>query len=366
MSLLSNLMGLFRRNARRYSYVEIPRGRVVGAELDDAPLESGQHYFRLWLNEMHLRRDRDWFSTWYPAVHSVVRLQFGSRTVEIPHIAGSLNLPQINPGNMDKAVQLNHALTTLMPFSGGTVELSAGLLAMQGKNLVNSFIKVVGDMAKLLVVPQLSTALGIAQPLADSIQELLGTTNGEMHLGLHQTFTGKGGGGANELRAGYFCVLLATSEEVPSHRLWVAGDRLQEGDSAGSLRLFERFPFMLFRVEKRVERDDYESFESIKEPFDKAVEALLASPGDPSRAAELLGAAKLAVVRSPDLTAADRFGLVKSLEEKFARMREQLGVRGAVPVTRPSLREVAAAVERPERLPEPSWSALEEMIGELI
>jgi len=50
-------------------------------------------------------------------------------------------------------------------------------------------------------VPQLSAALAVAEPVATGVTEPLGSTNGQMHLNLHQTYTTKSGGAA-ELRPG--------------------------------------------------------------------------------------------------------------------------------------------------------------------
>lgn len=127
-------------------------------------------------------------------------------------------------------VNVNHQLTSLLPFNGGTVELAAGLLAMQGSDALGRFIKVLGDFSSLLVVPQLSAALAVATPLANGITELVGATNAELVLGLHDTWTAQTGG-ANLLREKYFAVILAQDHEIDEKMLWVENDRLKYGDS---------------------------------------------------------------------------------------------------------------------------------------
>src|SRR6185437_6162771 len=138
--------------------------------------------------EMCLRQDRAWFVSWHPAVHSIVRFQFGSRQTDIPGIAGELSLPDVGQQNLDRVVQLNHPMTTLLPYNGGTVELTAGLLAMEGTNLIAGFIKTMGDFAGLLMLPQLSAAVSVATPIASGVEQLLKNANGGLHLGLHQAF----------------------------------------------------------------------------------------------------------------------------------------------------------------------------------
>jgi hypothetical protein len=190
MALWDTIVGLVKKDAKKYIYVPIPTDHVRELQTDGAPLEAGKHYFRIWLTEMYLKKERDWFKSWYPVVHSLIRFQFGSQIVEIPHLAGPMHLDGVTDANLDRAIQLNHNLTTLMPYNGGVVELAAGLLAMEGKNYLSSAIKVMGDLSGMLVVPQLSAALAIAGPIASGVQELLSGGNGQMDLGLHQSFTG--------------------------------------------------------------------------------------------------------------------------------------------------------------------------------
>ncbi|HET9897387.1 MAG TPA: hypothetical protein VFQ44_20850 [Streptosporangiaceae bacterium] len=59
MTLPERLSGTIRRNAKRYLYVPIPPGRVVGGQEDTDALVAGRNYFRLWLTEMSLANDRD-------------------------------------------------------------------------------------------------------------------------------------------------------------------------------------------------------------------------------------------------------------------------------------------------------------------
>ena len=226
MSLLDSLKSIFAKDARKQAYVFLPYTNIEKPNFPDEPLEAGKHYFRLWLAEMFLEKDVDWFRTWYPVTHTLVTFQFGDQTLEIPHVAGASQLNGLTEGNLQKLIQLNYPLTTLMPFNGGVVDIVAALVAMQGKDYISSVVKVLGDLSKLLVVPQLSAALSIALPIANGVQDLLGGASGEMRLGLHQAFVGKGGAGTNLLRGGYIAVIDAPAEQYPESKLFVKQDRL--------------------------------------------------------------------------------------------------------------------------------------------
>ncbi len=315
MPLIDTITGLFNRNAKKYMYVPIDFSHVKDATYSVEPLEAGKNYFRLWLNEMCLAKDREWFKSLYPVVHSIIRIQFGKQEISLPYVAGSLNLSDVNFSNLDKVIQLNHPMTSLMPFNGGAVEVAAGILAMQGEDYLNKFIKVMGDFSSILVVPQLSTALNVAGPIAKGVEELLGVSNGDMHLGLHQSFVGKGGGSTNCLKAGYIAAILAEEEELDTNGLWVTNDRLRYGTSADDSEPLTGFTYMLFQIESREERDDMDGLTNITEPFNEAISALM--NGEEERSKTLLRTCIAAAMTSPDLTKADRRRVAQVMKTEF-------------------------------------------------
>jgi hypothetical protein len=322
MSLIDTITGLFDRNSKKYIYAPIDFNHVQTATSSAEPLEAGKNYFRVWLSEMCLAKDREWFKSWYPAVHSIVSIQFGNQVVNLPYVAGSLNLSDINSNNLDRVIQLNHPMTALMPFNGGVVELTAGLLAMQGQDNLNQFIKVMGDFADILVVPQLSAALSVAGPIAQGIEELLGASNGDLHLGLHQAFVGKGGGDSNLLKAGYIAVILAQESEINANNLWVVNDRLRYGADADNSKPLSERTYMLFKIENREERDDLDGLTNIRGPFDQAINAL--TSGDEERANTLLKVSIGAAMTSADLTKADRRRVAQALKEEFDNFKNTM------------------------------------------
>jgi hypothetical protein len=344
MTLSETLMRIFRRDASRYLYLAIPPDHVRGGQQDRDALVAGRDYFRLWLSEMSLRRDRDWFKTWHPAVHSLVHFQFGSQVVDVPNIVGEQGLKDVDAAHLERSISQNYPLTALMPFSGGVVEVTAALLAMQGEDYVKRFIEVLSNFAGLVAVPQLSTALAVAGPVATGIEELLGGSNGQMHLGLHQAFVHKGGG-ANELRPAYFAAILATEAAVDPATLWVVADRLRQGGSAERSQPFGGYAYMLLRVQKETVRDDWEGLTAFMQPFYTAIKELAA--GHLEWADSSYRAAIAAVLSSPDLTQADRRRVAQVLYERFEDAK-QLGL-GAV-TTWPSFTAAVAAIPVEEAL----------------
>ncbi len=324
MPLLDWFKTRFKDESKKYKYTEIDPTHVKfkdNHQINPDTLKAGTHYFRLWLLEMFLKNDRDWFKSWHPAVHSAVTFKFGDKEELVTHVAGQTRLKNVEPANLDKVVSVNHALTSLVPFNGGEVIVDAGLLAMQGSDSIKGFLKVLGDFSSLLVVPQLSAALAVAAPLANGVSELVGATDGKLMLGLSDTWTGGAGG---NLREKYFVVILAEDKKIEDDKLWVENNRLKYGDTQEGSELLTGYNYMLFRIERQDEFDAWDSLTSIKQPFDQAL--LLLKSGNKVEADALLKQAKLAAFSAKELTSeVDNRRVIDLLQKKFDQAKEFLG-----------------------------------------
>lgn len=278
----------------------------------DAPLQSGEHYFRLWLDEMFLTDERRWFAEWHPAVHSAVTFKFGDQEQIITRIAGASTLKDVDDSHLNRVVTQTLNLTELMPFNGGTVRVNAALLAMKGKDDVKMLIDVLGEFSKKLAVPQLSLALDVARPLAQGVSALVGTTDGEMMAGVDKTL-------ANDtVKAGWFAIVFATAAEVPPEKLSVKDNQLHFKGA----RLTGR-NYMLLRVERVTTRDDWDALSAIKDPYQRAVDML--SEDHLEAAQGQLKKAIGAALKSPDLTEIDRRVVIDALKKRYQNARDLLG-----------------------------------------
>ncbi len=279
--------------------------------------KANQHYFRLWLKSMVLSSRTKWFRDFAPMVHSVVKLQYGNQpSVEIPHAAGRFTLKDVEAGNLDRVVSRDHALTSLLPFRGGTVELTAGLFSVLQHDSMDAFLKTLGSFSSLLNVPAVSAALTVAAPLATGVQNLLGAGKNSLCVGLAQTFTGTGAG--QPLADQYFAVFRA-EDQVDVTRLQQVDGVLKQRNDGGELVAITDVDYMLFRVEVTETRDDFNSFPSIAEPL-QAMQSLLiqgkSDDADNERRKTLI-----AVIESADLTEFDRRRIMRQVNEVFKEYR---------------------------------------------
>ncbi|BAZ54212.1 hypothetical protein NIES4103_68970 (plasmid) [Nostoc sp. NIES-4103] len=116
MSIFQNLSETFSREAKKYTTLFLPKHRV-DIDCDDTPIRAGEAYCRIWLEDMNLAKDVDWFKQRYPVVHAAVRFHYDSKLVTIPFLAAPGQLKDLGSNNLDKVIQDRYPLTPLFPFN---------------------------------------------------------------------------------------------------------------------------------------------------------------------------------------------------------------------------------------------------------
>lgn len=354
MSLLDTLNDWWAREAPFYVVHDVPAAAVQPAGDTGAACLAGTHYFRLWLAEMRLAQDQAWFTTRHPAVHSLVRLQFGDEDLELPRVSGPMTLPGLDQAHLGAVVHLDHPLTPLLPYNGGIVEVSAGLVALEGTKVLGEFVKAIDAVTQVLAQPPLSTALAAVGPVTRAVQTLFGSAVGRQHLGVHLAYAGDQAGHA--LHAGYVAVIRKDASQLAVHDLSVQQGRLRLRGAplAGA-------DYMLFRIERLAERDDWDSLASIATPFRDALTAL--SHGTATVADAHVRRAMLEAWTSPDLTRADRSRVCTELKRNYQEARHLgLGLEHA-PTTLAGAMAGAVPIAQHVRTQSPSIGALLDLDG---
>jgi hypothetical protein len=232
----------------------------------------------------------------------------------------------------------NYALTPLMPFPGGTVEVLSGLVAVQGASGWKTAVKVLEKFSGLVASP-LGQTLTLAREVTGAISDFMQQSNGQVHLGLHQAFSAVGGGGANAFKAGYLAVIGAPKNQFKSANLVVDGDQLYHVAKAGAAPVaMQGVDYMLFRIEAREERDDWQ-LPNINEPWEKARAAYATSRANEGK--EHKATAIAAAFLSSDLTKPDQLRVAKAIKADIEEV-EKLG-QGAIGEAAPDLKTCVEA-----------------------
>lgn len=328
-AIWNTIKGWATKNAKQYVCELIPRERTDMTGPDD-PLVPYKGYMRLWIADMYLAKDRQWFRDQFPAVHTSVGLKFGKDPVKISHVTDGIG--QVGPG-----WQGDYALTDLIPFGGGTVEIQSALLALKGTNYLKESIGILKDFSGLIAAP-LNQTLDIAEKVSSNMQSLLTGGENAISVGFHQQFVAPGGGAGNVIKPGYIALVAATEQEIDKTNLSVKGSRLHYRKNGGLPAPLEGYDYLLLRIETRTERDNWR-MPNIEEPLNQAIQATL--EGDAEKAKQYKTAALLVIWQSPDLAVGDRRRVADAIEAELAELGGQ--GRGAVGEEIRSLAEIVQA-----------------------
>ncbi len=312
MGFFNTIRSWAEANTERYIYEYIPNDRI-DIDMDDTPLEPDASYFRIWLTEMYLAKSREWFTQWYPAVQASVNLKFGdaapmlfSRVVRAPDNA------------LARGVLMNYALTDLIPYRGGIVEVEAALMAFRGAGGTTYLGSALGLLETFggLVAPPLGQAVQIAQAVNKGIDDLISQADGTVHLSLHQAFIS--GNAANAMRGGFIAVVLATEEQVNSDALTIKENRLMyQGQPLVG------YDYMLLQIERRAQRDDWQ-LSYIDELMDKIANAYAFGRSD--EAETFQQALKFAVFDSDDFTFQDKVRVLRAIKQRIQILAEPISL----------------------------------------
>jgi hypothetical protein len=289
------------------------------ADSDPGPvkrLKGGKHYFQLRVTDLQLKYSRAWFTEWFPALSSIVQLRYGGR--ERPTLCRFASPPKesLAPG-----VYKGYALTDLLPYNGGDVEVDVGLLGLKGDNALVLSLRLIEDFSELVAVP-LSASFRVADKLAGAFDKVLTQAAEKVHLRFHDTFSEVG---APPFEPHYRVILLAASGTVAEKDLAMVSGRLHRRNADGSTSPFAGHDFFVVRVEAAEERTDFTCLPEIESAVKRAMDAW--TDGAASDVYEKhKRAAIAAAMTSPDLVEDDRTRVVVALQKKFALIQGALGL----------------------------------------
>ena len=218
------------------------------------------------------------------------------------------------------------------------------MAVVQGQNYAKTLISTLSSFAELLAVPQFSSALEIAKPLADGVQGLL--RDSEVRLGLHQTLSAGDSGG-------YLVVLRAEEGfregQVDSAKLLVKDNALRYGNSlaADSDVPYKGIDYVLFRIEviEELPRAAWLNMPAIAEPMSEMFNAFKSK--DTNKLESYFRAAYVAVWEAKELTDGQRNQALGVIEERYNMLAKPSGTKGLVSTS--AKFDMAEAIQRGPR-----------------
>jgi hypothetical protein len=212
------------------------------------PLQPYAGYIRVWLAEGFLSKQKTWGNQHFPALHGGVSLNFLGNQA-----AAFTRFERPPDGWTTPGAQLDFAITPLVPFNGGTVEIEAALYQATVGGPIATGVALAGNLASLMG-PPLASAAAIADKLSNGLDAILAETGNKPLLALHWTMVSPAGA-TNMVRQGHLAVI-GQAEDTLGGRLSIRDGRLHLDRGAGPA-LLTGVDYLVVRVECRKERDDW-------------------------------------------------------------------------------------------------------------
>lgn len=288
-----------------------------------APLVAGRHYFRLWLTSIYLF-DVKTEEALFPYVFNVVQTTFAGQRDSLASVLSGEHLETGSNGGLIASAKSFYAykfyrpnlkLTPLMPFESGPLIINTWLTLRDSHS-------VEFDAASRLSADATAGGLRVSRENADQLLAViakgLGAADEQPTM---RGATALWGDVFEPLREGYLALIDDGREEIDPARLRVRDDYLLYEGGQGEAELLWNHSYVLLRVERRDEYDDWNSLTHIQTPYARAIR--LFGLGEVSEALNNYREALTAAANAFELTSeVDRPRLMLQLEKGFEMTRE--------------------------------------------
>lgn len=300
---LDRLNDLIDGRARQFATIWTPDAKAVA-------LEPENSYFEVWLDHSFLKKRRRWTKKRMPAAYVAVKMDAAgestavNRVVEPPARA-------VGPG-----VWSGYPVTGQIPYRGGTVELSAGLFALESASGLGVALGILANLSSLLA-PPLSAAVQIAGTVAAGTQKVIEDGMGKILLGTHRGFAPPPGDG-EILSPGHLAVVGAPQSELDIGRLCVKENILHRREGGGSAPL-EGYDYLLLTIRSRRQRSDWR-FPRFTQLMERAMQAHFA--GEPRSYGRFRNELLAEISTCADLTASDRWRVIRIVKAELESLTD--------------------------------------------
>jgi len=300
--------------------VPIERDRCLPRGSAGSIIRRNQMYFTIWLTEMHLTQNRQWWSEFDPLVVIVVEFNYGNERVAIPKVIGPSLIATKKVGDkpLHGSVLLDTKVTGPHPYRGDDVAISVALYQVERVNHAGVLLSLVESLSAALGGPSDMAAIGkTGEVVLRGIEGLLGLGGTKLLAGARMSLATSI---VNPLTSGFTAIVAPPIP--PVSQLCVADRRLRIGANEES-GPYQSSDFVLIGVGGSEARED----ENVLPFFPMKAEALAAifeGESGIKRGKATLIAAYQQMLKSPDLTANGAGSLFDGWVKEFEGEKERL------------------------------------------
>ncbi|MFG6100963.1 hypothetical protein U2F10_01840 [Leptothoe sp. EHU-05/26/07-4] len=333
-SKLERFQTIWRKISQGYSQppmsLTIPQSRVDLSLSADGALKQNARYFQVRINELHLSKTREWFTTYQPFVFVVSEFIYDNKIETVPFIVGPSLIEKHGQPAPQGMIFANTRVAGLHPYRGGKLNLSILLCRIKNKNYVKELLQLTENAASVLdFSTALTSYLKIGNVLLDGIESLFNLGDTKSLIGLRQEFDPDAG---DNMQPGYFALIDTPEAQFNSNHFWVRNNQLLYGMTSASAKPFREADYVLYSLVQTSERQDvallpfYSSYEDVKAWASKTDEKSW------EQAKASMSSLYQEMVKSPDLISSQMRKLVNQYVTEMRQLRKMaigLGALGA-------------------------------------
>jgi hypothetical protein len=238
-SILKKIDDLHHTPTQASSWVPIPLTHIDDLNQLPPKLIRDEHYFEVWVNEMYLAYDREWFKTYNPMVVAVTEFSYAGKDLGLPYVVGP-NLISSGVTLPQGMLFTNTRIAGPRPYKGDQVTVALVLCKLQVDDLLRKLVDALGNFAGLL---NLTTGLGASLQITNSVMDMIDAltgTDGKATpvIGVRSQFS--------PVVPGYFALI--DQSGIAPEKLWVKNKRLFYGETMESAVEFRQADYILFSL----------------------------------------------------------------------------------------------------------------------
>jgi hypothetical protein len=242
----------------KHSPAILPTHRAIPSSHVDKkegePFRRDQHYFVVRVNQIFLKYDRQFWTTYAPMALFVSEFDYDEDDKVVPFVVG--------PGMLEKnKIELpsgfifsDTKVAGIHPYKGGGLKLTVILYRVKRTDLAKSMLKVIEKFASVVDLSQtLATYIKIANALVETVAEVVGSDgDNQPIIGLRKEFDAVEG-----FAPGYFALIDSGNAKIDVNKLWVKENELLFGDSLEMAAPFTDANYVLYSIKQTTSRDDF-------------------------------------------------------------------------------------------------------------
>jgi hypothetical protein len=313
-----DILDVVRTKSTSWAYVEIPANKTPHGLMRDE-ISPNQHYIVATLRKCRIPNLRVLFSNFYGTVHSYCELQTGTGEIgKFQTVTTPQQLQGADPDHLDRTIAMDIPLLGPVPFTGGNLVMQIGLFAMQESDLSAPYLNLLGTVANKAGISYFSTAVQLAQPILDGMNAIVNSTSGGLQIGLYKGFVEP-----DNPTQGYYAMVAAPMDQINVSNLAIDNaERLVYFDSRKEIDE----AYLVFTLERLLERSDWKQIPTIKESYSSIYQAF--GTDDSSRINNAMMAFRVSVGSCLELLGPQRDKIIGTVQEEVNKFIGLVGQGG--------------------------------------